>query len=72
MQAYLKARGIGHAIYYPLALHLQPCFAHLGYQPGALPVTEAATASVLSLPVFPELTPAQQDSVIDAVQSFYR
>jgi dTDP-4-amino-4,6-dideoxygalactose transaminase len=72
LQAHLKARGIGHAVYYPLALHLQPCFAHLGYQAGSLPVTEAATASVISLPVFPELTSAQQDTVIEAVQSFYR
>lgn len=72
LQAHLKARGIGHAVYYPLALHLQPCFAHLGYRPGSLPVTEAATAAVISLPVYPELTSAQQDAVIDAVQSFYR
>jgi dTDP-4-amino-4,6-dideoxygalactose transaminase len=72
LQAHLKTRGIGNAIYYPLALHLQPCFAHLGYQPGSLPVTEAATGSVISLPVYPELTTAQQDAVIDAVQSFYR
>ena len=43
LQAHLKAQGIGNAIYYPLALHLQPCFAHLGYQRGSLPVTEAAT-----------------------------
>ncbi len=71
LQAHLKARGIGNAIYYPLALHLQPCFAHLGYQPGRLPVTEAATGSVISLPVYPELTTAQQDLVIDAVRSFY-
>lgn len=72
LQEHLKARGIGNAIYYPLALHLQPCFAHLGYKSGSLPVTEAATAAVISLPVYPELTPAQQDLVIDAVRSFYR
>ena len=56
LQAHLKASGIGHAVYYPLALHLQPCFAHLGYERGTLPVTEAAMDSVLSLPIFPELT----------------
>ncbi len=72
LQAYLKSRGIGHAVYYPLALHLQPCFAHLGYQPGSLPVAEAAMRSVLSLPIYPELTQEQQDTVIKAVQSFYR
>lgn len=69
--AHLKARGIGSAVYYPLGLHLQPCFAYLGNRPGSLPVTEAATRSVVSLPVFPELTAAQQDAVIGAVREFY-
>jgi dTDP-4-amino-4,6-dideoxygalactose transaminase len=72
LQAVLKAKGIGHAVYYPLALHLQPCFAHLGYREGALPVAEAAMHSVLSLPIYPELTRDQQDVVIEAVTSFYR
>ncbi|HXE56798.1 MAG TPA: DegT/DnrJ/EryC1/StrS family aminotransferase [Gemmatimonadales bacterium] len=68
---HLKARGIGCAVYYPLALHLQPCFAHLGYRPGSLPATEAAMGSVLSLPVYPELTEAQQDAVVTAIKEFY-
>jgi dTDP-4-amino-4,6-dideoxygalactose transaminase len=72
LQAYLKSRGVGHAVYYPLALHLQPCFAHLRYRRGSLPATEAAMDSVLSLPIYPELTPAQQDTVIETVRSFYR
>lgn len=72
LQGHLKAKGIGHAVYYPLALHLQPCFSHLGYQVGSLPVTEAATRSVLSLPIYPELKPEQQDAVIETVGSFYR
>ncbi len=71
LQAHLKDRGIGHAVYYPLALHLQPCFSHLGYSRGRLPVTEAAMDSVISLPIYPELTPAQQDAVIEAVLDFY-
>jgi len=71
LQAHLKSRDIGSAVYYPLALHLQPCFAHLGYRPGSLPVTEAATAQVLSLPVYPELGPAQQDWVIQSIREFY-
>jgi dTDP-4-amino-4,6-dideoxygalactose transaminase len=58
-------------VYYPLALHLQPCFAHLGYQRGALPVSEAATDSVISLPIYPELSREQQTAVIDAVLEFY-
>ena len=72
LQAYLKSKGIGNAVYYPLALHLQPCFAHLNYRRGSLPVTEAATGSVLSLPIYPELTGDQQNAVIDTVQSFYQ
>lgn len=70
LAAHLRARGIGHKIYYPLALHLQPCFAHLGYRPGSLPATEAATAQVLSLPCYPELTAAQQEEVADAIRDF--
>ena len=71
LQAHLKAKGIGHSIYYPLALHLQPCFAYLGYRRGSLPIAEAAMDSVISLPIYPEMTREQQDAVIGAVQSFY-
>jgi dTDP-4-amino-4,6-dideoxygalactose transaminase len=72
LQAYLKTKGIGHAVYYALALHLQPCFAHLNYGRGSLPVTEAAMDSVLSLPIYPELKREQQEAVIETVQSFYQ
>jgi dTDP-4-amino-4,6-dideoxygalactose transaminase len=71
LQAHLKAQGIGSSVYYPLALHLQPCFAHLGYAPGSLPASEEATRVVLSLPVYPEMTAQQQDAVIEAVRGFY-
>jgi dTDP-4-amino-4,6-dideoxygalactose transaminase len=71
LQAHLKASGIGNAIYYPLALHLQPCFSHLGYERGRLPVTEAAMDSVISLPIYPELGPKEQDAVIAAVLEFH-
>jgi dTDP-4-amino-4,6-dideoxygalactose transaminase len=71
LQAHLKANGIGSSIYYPLSLHLQPCFAHLAYAKGSLPVSEAASEQVLSLPVYPELSEAQQQAVIDAVLGFY-
>jgi dTDP-4-amino-4,6-dideoxygalactose transaminase len=70
--AALRGAGIGCAVYYPVGLHLQPCFAHLGYRPGALPATEQAMKSVLALPVYPELTDAQQDVVIAAVKGFSR
>lgn len=68
----LTARGIGSMVYYPTALHLQPCFADLGYKTGSLPITERAMAEVLSLPIYPELTDQQQDEVIAAVKEFYR
>lgn len=69
--AHLKEKGIGNKVYYPIGLHLQPCFAHLGYRRGSLPRTEAAMDRVISLPIFPELTDAQQDAVIAAVKGFY-
>lgn len=70
--AHLKANQIGHKVYYPLALHLQPCFAHLGYEPGQLPVSEAATAQVVSLPMFPTLTAEQQERVAAVIDEFYK
>ncbi len=71
LRAHLQARDIACMIYYPIALHLQECFAPLGYRPGALPVTERAMAEVVSLPIYPELTDSQQDEVIEAIREFY-
>ena len=70
--AHLKSRGIGHKVYYPLALHEQPCFAYLGTGRGALPRTERATDEVVSLPIYPELTSEQQGAVITAVREFFQ
>jgi dTDP-4-amino-4,6-dideoxygalactose transaminase len=69
--AHLKAGGIGCSVYYPLPLHLQPCFAYLGYQEGQFPESERAAKEVVSLPVFPELTSEQRDAVVHAVRAFY-
>jgi dTDP-4-amino-4,6-dideoxygalactose transaminase len=71
LQAHLKAKDIGCAVYYPLALHLQPCFRYLGYREGAFPVAEAATRRVLALPVYPELSEAQQHYVAETIHGFY-
>jgi dTDP-4-amino-4,6-dideoxygalactose transaminase len=72
LQKYLAERKIGSAIYYPVPLHLQECFASLGDRAGRLPVTERAAGEVLSLPVYPELTAAEQDAVIDTIERFCR
>jgi len=71
LAAHLKAKGIGHSIYYPLPLHLQPCFAYLNYSEGAFPESERASREVLSLPIYPELTESQLDAVVAAVREFY-
>jgi dTDP-4-amino-4,6-dideoxygalactose transaminase len=70
LQAHLKGLGIGSAVYYPVPLHLQPCFEYLGYKQGAFPESERAAKEVLSLPIYPELTSAQLDEVITAVRAF--
>ena len=72
LHAHLKSQGIGSAVYYPVPLHLQPCFRHLGYRAGAFPEAERACREVLSLPVYPELSAAQRDYVVDAIRAFYR
>ena len=72
LQAHLKSKGIGSAVYYPVPLHLQPCFSHLGYKPGQLPAAERACREVLSLPVYPEVAREQLDYVIETIRGFYR
>lgn len=70
LQSCLAEQKIGAAIYYPVPLHLQACFADLGYQAGDLPHTERAAEEVLSLPVFPELQYDEQTRVIEAVEAY--
>ncbi len=72
LRSYLTEQGIGTAIYYPLSLHLQKCFADLGYQEGDFPEAEKAQQEVLSIPMYPELTEEQQVYVVQAIEQFYR
>jgi dTDP-4-amino-4,6-dideoxygalactose transaminase len=69
---YLQAQRIGCDIYYPVALHRQECFTHLGYAEGEFPASEEACRSVLALPIYPEITPEQQQRVISACADFVR
>jgi dTDP-4-amino-4,6-dideoxygalactose transaminase len=70
LQAHLKEQGIGTAIYYPLSLHQQECFAGLGHKPGDFPESEKAAAETLALPVYPELTDEQIEYVATTVREF--
>jgi dTDP-4-amino-4,6-dideoxygalactose transaminase len=70
LKSFLEANGIGAALHYPHPLHLQKCFAHLGYQPGDFPNAERAAKECLSLPIYPELTDAQIDLVSATIHKF--
>ena len=69
--AHCRAAGIEAGVHYPLPLHLQPAFRHLGHARGDLPVTEAWAAECLSLPLYPQLEPAAQDRVVATVREFF-
>jgi dTDP-4-amino-4,6-dideoxygalactose transaminase len=72
LQDYLKERGIGTKIHYPVPIHLQPAAANLGYAPGSLPITERQAGRILSLPIHQFLSPADIDYVAETVNGFYR
>jgi dTDP-4-amino-4,6-dideoxygalactose transaminase len=71
LRAFLGERGVGSEIYYPVPLHLQKCFAYLGYSPGDLPEAERAALDVLALPMFAELEEDEQRHVVDSIAEFY-
>ena len=71
LRAFLKEKGIGTSVYYPLPLHVQQAFTHLGYRQGDFPETEAACREVLSLPMFPELTEEEIRYIADQLLKFF-
>ena len=72
LKQFLAEQGIQSEIYYPLPLHLQNCFASLGYKLGDFPQAERAASQVLALPLYPELTRQQQELIVDKILDFYR
>jgi dTDP-4-amino-4,6-dideoxygalactose transaminase len=72
LRSHLGKRDIGTEIYYPVPLHMQKCFAYLGMRPEECPRSVEAASAVLALPIYPELTEAQQQYVVDSIAAFYR
>jgi dTDP-4-amino-4,6-dideoxygalactose transaminase len=72
LRAYLGEQGVGTEIYYPVPLHMQKCFAYLGYRPEDCPESAQAASETLALPIYPELAEAQLQYVVDTIAGFYR
>ncbi len=71
LRSFLTARGIGTEVYYPIALHMQKCFADLGYQPHDCAESASAASETLAIPIYPELSSEQIDRVVDCIVEFY-
>ncbi|HVN23764.1 MAG TPA: DegT/DnrJ/EryC1/StrS family aminotransferase [Syntrophorhabdales bacterium] len=71
LREHLQKKGVATGIYYPMPLHLQPCFANLGYKKGDFPIAEEASLTSLALPVFPELKTEQKEYVVASIREFF-
>lgn len=72
LMSYLEELGIPTRIYYPLSLHLQPCFKYLGYKEGDFPESEKLTREILALPIYPGLTNSEQEFIVDGIAKFFK
>ena len=72
LRAFLKEKGVGTEVYYPLPMHLQNCYRDLGHQKGTFPLSERAAEEVMSIPIYAELTEAQQVHVVEMIAEFYK
>jgi dTDP-4-amino-4,6-dideoxygalactose transaminase len=72
LRTFLKEKGVGSEVYYPLPMHLQNCYRDLGHQKGSFPLSERAAEEVMSLPIYPELTEPQQSYVVEMIAEFYK
>jgi dTDP-4-amino-4,6-dideoxygalactose transaminase len=71
LQAFLKERGVGSEVYYPIPMHLQECFSYLGFKDGAFPESERAAKETLAIPVYPELSDSQAQFVVGCIRDFF-
>jgi dTDP-4-amino-4,6-dideoxygalactose transaminase len=67
----MKEQGIGSEVYYPVPMHLQPCFQSLGYRTGDFPESERAASESLAIPIYPELGEENQRYIVEKIASFY-
>jgi len=71
LKKFLEEKGIGCGIHYPIPLHLQPAYSHLGYKKGDFPVAEKLSKEILSIPVYPELTTEQMNYIVESIKEFF-
>ena len=72
LREFLGKQGLGTEVYYPIPLHLQTCFAELGYGEGSFPVSEQACREVIALPIYPEVRPDERERLVEGMRAFFK